>query len=259
MRLQVVGCSGSVPRATSAASCYLVQASFEGRTFSLLLDLGSGAFGALQSHLDPSDVDAIGLSHLHPDHCLDVCPYYVAASHSASAPWRRIPLYGPNGTRERLRRAYEVSLPGGADEPGEGIAGHFDYRTWAAQQQLGPFRVRSARVDHAVEGHAVRLEGQEGTSVVYSGDTGPTEALTRLATGADLLLCEASFADRPDNPPSMHLSGRQAGEVAAAAGVGRLVLTHIPPWRDPQRALADAQAAFEGPVELASPGAVWEV
>ena len=87
MRLTVIGCSGSMPGPDSPASCYLVQAPYEGRTFSLLLDLGPGALGLLYRYLDPRRVDAFALSHLHPDHCLDLCAYYVLARYSPTAPF----------------------------------------------------------------------------------------------------------------------------------------------------------------------------
>jgi ribonuclease BN (tRNA processing enzyme) len=104
----------------------------------------------------------------------------------------------------------------------------------------------------------MRVE-HDGRSLVFSGDTGPTDALVTLAQGADLLLCEASFVEGADNGPGLHLTGRQAGDHAQRAGVGRLLLTHIPPWRDPDRALAEATPAFDGPVELARPHATYDV
>ena len=131
MELTVVGCSGSVPGPESPASSYLVRAPHEGRTFSLLLDLGPGAFGHLHRYLDPAELDAVALSHLHPDHCLDVCALYVAARYSATAPWPRIPLYGPTGTRARIVRAYEVAAPGGGPaEPQPTIGAHFVHHDW---------------------------------------------------------------------------------------------------------------------------------
>jgi ribonuclease BN (tRNA processing enzyme) len=86
MQLTIVGCSGSASGPDSPASCYLVQAPYEGRTFSLVLDLGPGSFGALYRYLDPAGVDAIGLSHQHPDHCLDMTGFYVASCYSTTAP-----------------------------------------------------------------------------------------------------------------------------------------------------------------------------
>ncbi|MGI8458039.1 MAG: MBL fold metallo-hydrolase [Propionibacteriaceae bacterium] len=260
MRLTVVGASGSIGGPESPASCYLVQAPYEGATFAVLLDLGPGALGVLHRFLDPAELDAVLLSHLHPDHCLDLCGLYVEATYSswagsATAPWPAIDVHGPSGAAERIARAYAATS---AEVDGPGPGRHFRFRTWSAEQTIGPFRVRTARVAHPVQAYAIRLEEvATGATLVFSGDTGPSPALVDLARDADLLLCEAAFLDRPDNPAGVHLSGREAGEHAERAGVRRLVLTHIPPWHLPADVLAEAQPAFPGPVELARTGACW--
>lgn len=257
-----MGCSGSVSGPESPASSYLVQAPYEGRTFTLVLDLGPGATGALFGYLDPREVDVVALTHVHPDHCLDLCGLYVAARYSSTAPWPGVPVLGPPGTRERIARAYDATAPGVQNpEPGPGIADHFDYRDWRPEQRVGPFVVWTARVDHPVETYAVRVteDVPGGGSLVYSGDTGPCDALVELARGADLLLAEAAFLDRPGNPSGLHLSGRDAAEAATAAGVGRLVLTHIPPWHDREQVLAEALPHFDQPIELARSGGTWSV
>lgn len=245
MRLTVVGGSGSAPGPASAASAYLVE--HDG--YRLLVDLGSGAFGALQRHLDPADVDAVVLSHLHPDHFLDLCPYVVHRRYGPAGPLPRIPVLGPAGTHERLALAYDPhSRAGlrdvfsfGAVTPGE--------------RELGPFRLRFDRVNHPVETHAVRIEAG-GRALTYSGDTGISDALVRLAAGSDVLLCEASYSGDAPYPPGLHLSGRQAGEHAAKAGVGRLLVTHVPPWVPAEPVGAEAAAAFGGPSELVTAGSV---
>ncbi|SEQ02842.1 MBL fold metallo-hydrolase [Microlunatus flavus] len=266
MRLTVVGCSGSVSGPASPASSYLVQAPYEGRAFSLVLDLGPGAFGALHRHLDPSAVDAYGFSHLHPDHCLDLCGAYVAARYSPTAPWPRVPVHAPADAGARFARAYDVAPR--ADRDGEGgvsIADWFGYRTWRPEQEVGPFRVATAPVDHPVEAYAVRVtEAATGASLVYSGDTGPCDTLVDLARGedgggVDLLLAEAAFLDGPGLPSGVHLTGSQAAIAATRAGARSLLLTHIPPWHDPQRVLAEARPHFAGPVSLAVTDAVREV
>jgi ribonuclease BN (tRNA processing enzyme) len=262
MKLTVVGCSGSISGPESPASSYLVQAPYENRTFSLLLDCGPGAMGALYRYLDPWDVDAIGLSHLHADHCLDLCGYHVAACYSPNAPWPRRPIYAPVDAAERLSRAYAVPGNNGeVSESGPTIAEYFDWRIWQPSQRIGPFTVRTARVEHPVEAYAIRVEenGPGGGSLVYSGDTGPSDALVQLANRADLLLVESAFLDGPDNPPGMHLSGGQAAGLATAAGVQAVVLTHIPPWHQPDDVLAEAKPHFDGPISLASPGAAWDI
>ena len=248
MRLTVVGCSGSLPGPDSPASCYLVEA---GDT-ALVLDLGSGALGPLQRRIELDSVDAILLSHLHPDHCMDLCGYYVAARYS---PWRdedRIAVWGPPGAAERMARAY--GLP---DDPG--MTDEFAFNTFPVGSfTIGEVRVTAASVVHPVPAYALRVE--HGDSVlVYSGDTAATPVLVELAGGADLLLCEASFVDGEANPPGHHLTAREAGEHAAAADVRLLMLTHILPWGDQARALAEARSAFDGPIALARPGAIVEL
>ena len=96
-------------------------------------------------------------------------------------------------------------------------------------------------------------------SLVYSGDSGPCDQLVDLAASADLFLCEASFRDGDDNPPDVHLTGREAGLLAARASVDRLVVTHVPPWHDPAQARTEARASYDGAVELARSGASYEI
>jgi ribonuclease BN (tRNA processing enzyme) len=262
MKLTIVGCSGSLSGPNSAASSYLVQAPYQDRTFSLLLDCGPGAMGALYRYVDPQEIDAIGLSHLHADHCIDLCGYHVAALYSPSAPWPRRPVYAPFDGASRLARAYEVSdSMSESSEAEESIAERFQWRTWEPSQQIGPFIVRTVRVEHPVETYAVRVEEDVpgGATMVYSGDTGPSQALVRLAQGVDLLLVESAFLDGPDNPPGMHLSGAQAARIGHTAGVASMVLTHIPPWYEPDQVLAEATPHFNGPLSLAKSGAVWDI
>ncbi|MGI8612963.1 MAG: MBL fold metallo-hydrolase [Nocardioidaceae bacterium] len=252
MRLTVVGCSGSFPGPTSAASCYLVQAPHEGRTFSLVLDLGSGAFGPLQTHVGLFALDAVALSHLHADHCLDLTACYVSRKYDRD-PHPPLPVHGPRGTAERVARAYD--LP-----PGQDMARQFTFLDWVPDQprRIGPFTVTPVRVRHPVETFALRVDAG-GRSLVYSGDTGPCAALEALATGADVLLAEASFVESDDNPPDLHLTGLQAAVHAAGARVGRLLLTHVPPWTDPAEVLGDAGRGYAGPVELVKAGAVYDI
>ncbi|MBB5935200.1 MBL fold metallo-hydrolase [Streptomyces zagrosensis] len=250
MKLTVVGCSGSFPSAESACSSYLVEAD----GYRLLLDMGNGALGELQRHCGLYDLDAVVLSHLHADHCVDMCGYFVARYYRHDGGRAdAIPVYGPEGTERRLVTAYD-------DVPDEKCMREvFDFRTLTPGTfTAGPFTVHTARVCHPVEAFGFRIE-YGGRSLTYSGDTGPCKALHRLARGCDLFLCEAAFTHGKEDIPELHLNGRQAGEHAERAGVGRLLLTHIPPWTDPQVNLRDAQGAFDGPVELAKAGATYEV
>ena len=112
-------------------------------------------------------------------------------------------------------------------------------------------------MDHPVATYAMRIE-EGGRTLVYSADTGPSDVLVELARGADLLLCEASFLEGAANPPHLHLTGREAAQHASRAGVERLLLTHVPPWHDPEQVLAEAQPEF-AKVELAVGGETYLV
>ncbi|MFF3322055.1 MBL fold metallo-hydrolase [Streptomyces sp. NPDC002889] len=250
MKLTVVGCSGSFPSAESACSSYLVEAD----GFRLLLDMGNGALGELQRHCGLYDLDAIFLSHLHADHCIDMCGYFVACYYryegGRPAP---IPVYGPEGTEQRLTTAY------GDTPTASSMSEVFDFHTLKAGSfDIGPFSVRTERVSHPVEAYGIRME-HAGRSLTYSGDTGVCDALHDLADGTDLFLCEASFTHGKEDIPNLHLNGREAGAHARRANVGRMVLTHIPPWTDAEQNLADARAVYDGPTEIAAPGAIYEI
>jgi ribonuclease BN (tRNA processing enzyme) len=246
VRLTVIGCAGSAPGPLSPASCYLVQH----EEFSLLLDLGNGSFGALQTVLDPAEVDAVYLSHLHADHCLDTAPFMVWHRYSGRSDGRPVPLYAPMGADRRLAMAYDAG--------GGPVDDVFDVTPIGpGSWRLGPFSVTTARTAHPVECYAVRLTAG-GRSLVYTGDTGPSPAVVELARGADVLLAEAAYAEGPDLPPGLHLTGRQAGEHAAAAGVGRLLVTHVPSWIDADAQLAAAKSVFPAS-ELARHAAVYVI
>ncbi|WP_351232910.1 MBL fold metallo-hydrolase [Streptomyces sp. NPDC002133] len=250
MKLTVVGCSGSFPSAESACSSYLVEAD----GFRLLLDMGNGALGELQRHIGLYDLDAIFLSHLHADHCIDMCGYFVARYYRHDGGrCEPLPVYAPEGAEQRLTTAY-------ADTPSDkSMSEVFDFHTLKPGAfEIGPFSIRTEKVAHPVDTFGIRIE-HGGKSLTYSGDTGVCDALVDLADGTDLFLCEAAFTDGKEDIPDLHLNGREAGAHAASAGVRRLLLTHIPPWTDAERNLADARAVYDGPVELAVAGAVYEI
>ncbi len=242
MQVTIVGCAGSFPSSVSAASCYLVDAD----GFRLVLDLGNGALGELQRYTTLADVDAVCISHLHPDHCIDMLSYSVFQNYHPGGPRARIPVYGPAGTTDRLEQA--LGSHSGS------IAAAFDVRELTPGTiEIGPLRITTGRMRHPVETFGFRVE-HGGRVLAYSADTGPCDDLVTLARGADVLLAEASFTDGPDLPPDLHLTARETAEHAAAAGVGELVLTHLVAWNDPATSLEQAAAAYGGPIRLASPG-----
>lgn len=253
MKLTVIGCAGSFPGPASPASCYLLEAPFEGRTYRMLLDLGSGSFGALQRHIDPRQIDAVLLSHLHADHCFDMSGLFVVSKYHPAGALPVIPVLAPEGAGRFLATAY------GSDD-GCAMTEQFDFRPWVdgGSTTLGPFTIAAVRVDHPVEAYGMRIVC-EGGVLAYSGDTGPSEVLVDLAADADLFLCEASFLESGTNPPNLHLTGAEAGDIATRARAGRLLVTHIPAWTDRDAVAADVASTWHGPVELVSADDVYEV
>jgi ribonuclease BN (tRNA processing enzyme) len=255
VRLTVVGCSGSFAGPSSPASSYLVQADDGDRTWSILLDLGSGALGALQRHLDPADLDAVFVSHLHPDHCVDICGLYVTRKYRpAGALPGRLPVHAPRGAEQRFALMYH-----GLEH--DGMSGELAVHELSEAQvtQVGPLRVTAYRVNHPVEAYGFRVEA-DGAVLAYTGDTDTCEALTPLLTGANLALMDSAFVDGRDEATGIHLSGSRAAKAAAeAGGVRRLMLTHIPPWNDPEVCRTQAAAVWSGPLDLATPDETYEV
>jgi len=244
MRLTVIGCSGSFPGPDSPASSYLLEAD----GFRLLMDMGNGALGVLQRHAELFGIDAICVSHLHVDHCIDLSSYWVARQYAPGGPKPPIPVYGPRGTAERI-----------AGFGGEDVASfraRFEVHELEPRSlEIGPFRITTERMNHPVETFGFRFEHGD-SKLAYSADTGVTDALVRLAEDVDVLLSEASFQSDRSNPPDLHLTARQAGEHAARAGAGQLVLTHLVPWYDRERSLAEAAESYCGPLSAATSGLV---
>ncbi len=248
MRLTVLGCAGSFPGPESACSAYLVEA--EG--FRLLIDFGSGSLSALQRYSDMNAIDAIILTHLHCDHMLDACTYIVVRRYDPTGPRPALPVYAPLGAAERISAAYSSE-----GEPIDDV--YTFYGLQPGTFPIGPFTVTVDRVNHPIETYGVRIE-QGGSVIAYSSDTAPCEPLLRLAAGADLFLCEASYLDGADNPPGLHLTGGEAGEAATKADVGRLLLTHlVPAWAGEASIVDAAVAAYAGPVEVVRPGARYDL
>ena len=135
------------------------------------------------------------LSHLHPDHCMDLCGYYVMRKYHPSGPQPRIPVYGPAGVADRLARAYDLPLDPGMHE-------EYDFREYDGPFEIGPFSVLPVPVEHPVPAYGLRITAG-GAVLGYSGDTAPCEGVDRVAAEARLLLARG-VVPRPRREPARH-------------------------------------------------------
>ena len=243
MRLTVFGGCGAYPEAGQACSGYLVE--HDG--FRLLVDLGYAVVPRLLEHLTAGDVDAVFISHGHPDHCADLNPLLRARVLGGEA-LPPLPVYA-------LPRALDAVLA--LDRPGMLDDGYELHElTPGSSLDIGPFGARTRLLPHSRPNAGIRLAAG-GRVLTYTGDTGPDDGVVDLARGADLLLAEASFADEvPEDLRGTLSSAHQQGRQAAAAGARRLLLTHLLPGTDPAAALAAAGQAYRGEVGVAAPGLV---
>lgn len=237
--LTVLGSCGAWPEAGRACAGYLLTHN----GYRVLLDLGYGTLPRLLTHLPGADVDAVVVTHAHPDHCVDVSALGRVRHYTAGdAP--RLPLYCAPGVLNVLA----------ALEPRPAPTTIFDIRDLADAHELGPFRLETFELPHHVPNFGVRLSTPEVT-VAYTGDSGPTPILAELGKDVDLLISDATLQGRaPEAEPRYLMTAAEAGFWAARAGAKRLLLTHFWPGSDRDISASEARAAFDGEVIVAEEG-----
>lgn len=247
MRVDVVGSSGTYPVPGRPASGYLIT---QGST-RVWCDAGPGSFMALP--IDSDMVDAVVLSHQHPDHCADVFAAFHAWQYRPS-PRKGVRLFAPQAVWDRISEFLEKGQ-------GSDLYEVFEFQpVWTGDRaEIGDLEVRFTEMDHSVPTVGSRWEANNRT-LFYTGDTGPAGDWRELAEGVDVMLSEASYqGEKEASAYSHHLTAGEAGAIAREVGAKRLVLTHIPPYLDPAKSLHEAEVAFDRPVTLATPGAHFDV
>jgi len=226
----------------------------------LLLDLGQGAFPNLASTIEPSGLAAVVISHLHPDHFVDLVPlrHYLRFEFD---PPRRVRALGPAGLGDRLDALHAA--------PGFAAASLDVERLSAGALRIGPFEIEAGLVTHTDESYAVRVSladaagraagSDPAPGLVYSGDCGRADDLVPLIRPGDTLLSEASFGAGPVPPGAEHLTAADAGRAATSGRAARLLLTHIQMGYLRSDALAAAQSTFAGPIQFVTEGDRFEV
>lgn len=246
MRLTVLGAGPAyTDREGSTGACYLVSV---GDTH-VLLDLGQGSFPRIFRHLQPAALSAVIVSHLHPDHFIDLVPlrHYLAYE---LVPARRMRVIGPRDLAERLDALH--ATPGFTAQA-------LDWELLGERElTIGPLHVEGRLVTHTGESYAMRVSAG-GPGLVYSGDCGRADDLAPLIRPGDTLLTEVSFGPGPVPPGAIHLDGPAVGRLAAASHPARVLLTHLQMGHDPGATVASVQAQYDGPVELVWPGSMFEL
>ena len=264
MRLTVLGKSPAWQDAGGACSGYLVE---EGDT-AVLIDCGNGVFGKLRQAIDYVDVDAVVLSHLHADHFLDLVPYSYALTYAPRQqpvpvpPWpgnqkpARPRLIAPPGTRDTFRRV--VGAWGNEDLIEKAFA--LEEYEESSTPEVGPLSFAFQSVPHFTETFAITVSSVNAAGRLgYGADSRPSDDLCRFVTGCELLLIEATLPRPERDGVRGHLTPSEAGEHAKAAGVSRVVITHISDELDVTWARTEAANAFGGSVEVAREGAVYDI
>jgi len=222
-----------------AQTSFLVRAGDRG----VLLDLGSGAFNRLQRLTDPEDLEAIVITHLHPDHCVDLFAMRVYMAWGPGS-GKTVPVFGPAGLQEQL-----VDFTGGDD-------GWDSFRFTGLDQPAGRrdlgdgLVLRWQEVPHADPTFAIRLDWR-GSSICFGADCGPNDVLGEFAAGVGILILECAFGTDPMVTEVAHLNARAAGAIAAAATPGRLLITHCYPHFDQREVLAEIAEEFDGAAAFA--------
>jgi ribonuclease BN (tRNA processing enzyme) len=247
VKVSVVGSSGTFPVSGRPASGYVVES---GET-RVLCDAGAGVLMNLP--VDSYLIDAVVVSHQHPDHCADLFAIFHAWTYCPS-PRSGIPLYAPQAVWDRIE---------GFLDQGQGdMLGHtFDFHpVWTGDAvAIGDIEIEFIEADHSVPTVASRWVA-DGRALFYTADTGPAGNWQSLARDADVMLSEASYqGDRAADDYPHHLTASEAGAIAREVSARRLVLTHIPPYLDATKSVYEAESVFDRPVALAVPGVAFDV
>lgn len=249
LTVTVLGCSGTYAARGNACSGYLVRSA----TTTLWVDAGAGTLANIQDHVELGQIDAVVVSHEHPDHWLELPVLRNAFRYGFER--EHVPVYGTAATRDLLAALLHDRV-----EP------TFDWNVIEDRSEvtIGDVAFRFARTDHPVETLAMRIE-HNGRVLAYTADTGPAfslAALDRAAIGFDLAFCDAtmSISEAAElGAAAVHMSSEQAGAMAREAGVRRLVATHLWPGCDAGAQRAEASAAYGAPVEIAAVHQTYDV
>ncbi|MGE8205152.1 MBL fold metallo-hydrolase [Heyndrickxia sp. NPDC080065] len=244
MKLTVIGPWGGYPKVNSASSGYLLE--HDG--FHLLMDCGSAVLSKLQKYIKPEKLDAVIISHYHPDHIADigVLQHALIISKYLNNNINTLPIYGHNEDKHGFQSLF-------FDEVSVGV----EYKE-NQELHIGPFKVTFLRTKHPVPCFAMRIEA--GNQIlVYTADSSYLDSFSSFAADADILLCECNLYGDMDGSAAGHMTSFEAGEIAQVAGVKHLILTHLPQYGNLEQLKTEAAAKFSGNIQFAEESLIMDL
>lgn len=237
LKLTIIGFWGGYPRLNEASAGYLLEED----GFQIMIDFGSGVLSKMQNIVQPEQLDAVILSHYHPDHVADigVLQHARLIQNFLGNKSACLPIYGhPFDKEEFSKLTYRKITKGVAIEPQKTLT-------------IGPFRVQFLKTNHPVPCFAMRFEAK-GKSLVYTADTAFKEEFIPFSAQADLLVCECNFYKDQEGKNAGHMNSHDAGKLARAANVKELLLTHLPHYGEHSNLVKEAAEKYSGSISLAA-------
>ncbi|WP_042455174.1 MBL fold metallo-hydrolase [Neobacillus dielmonensis] len=236
MKLTIIGPWGGYPKVNAASAGYLLE--HEG--FRLLIDCGSGVLAKLQNIVQPEQLDAVIISHYHPDHIADigVLQHARLIQGYLGKDMDTLPVYGHQSDQQEFSKlSYKNIMKGIAYEPNQEL-------------RVGPFKVTFLKTDHPVPCYAMRFEAG-GKAIVYTADSSFKEEFISFSQGAEVLVCECNFYANQNGKSAGHMNSTDAGRFAREADVKQLILTHLPHYGNLTELLDEASKEYTGIIKLA--------
>ncbi len=243
MKVTIIGYWGGFPAANEATSGYL----FEHDGFQLLVDCGSGVLAQLQNYTKIEELDAVVLSHYHHDHVADIGPLQYA---------RLIKHYLKNGLKPLPIYAHREDLEGFSKLEYKNITKAIAYQP-DEPTIIGPFHLTFMKTKHPATCYAMRISAGN-TNVVFTADSSYIDDFIPFSMNADLLICECNLYGNQDGGSMGHMTSLEAGMIAKEANIKSLLLTHLPHYGNHEDLITQAKTAFNGDINLAKTGYVWE-
>ncbi|MGF7186483.1 ribonuclease BN (tRNA processing enzyme) [Desulfitispora alkaliphila] len=234
MQLHICGCWAPYPAVSGACSAYLIEIEEK----KILLDCGHGSFSKMQEKIEFRQLDLAVISHFHPDHYMDLpcLRHAIAGAIRLGKRKDKLPTIIPDSPKDVVSTVERMD---------DGLEITHKVSPEGIETDLGSVKLEMRKLNHPMPSYGIALTSNN-KKIVYSGDTGESQELVLLAQGSDLLICEASLLERDGEygKKTGHLTAKGAARIAKAAGVKRLVITHLWPEYDLNELLQEAKELF---------------